>query len=157
MKIDLASASALKAVIENDLDAVARTNAALDKFSSQSLGENEQIALAFHLHGLYSALENTFDQISRTFENHVKDLSRWHQELLEKMFFNMPPLRPAVLPVSVRPVLRDLCGFRHVFRHSYDYPFDTQKLQDLRLRWAAQGPQVVAALKAFAQALPTEA
>lgn len=123
----------------------------------EALSEVETIAAAYHLHNIYNALENTFDQISRTFENHVKDLSRWHQELLAKMFLDVPPVRPAVLPPGIRPLLSDLCGFRHIFRHSYDYTLDTAKLIALRTCWQAKGPDVIAALKSFAETLPSEA
>ncbi|MBM3834531.1 MAG: hypothetical protein FJ403_14920 [Verrucomicrobia bacterium] len=68
---------------------------------------------------------------------------------------NMFPLRPAVLPEAVRPVLDDLCGFRHVFRHSYDYSLNLQKLQQLWDLWRQDGPAVVTALRAFADSLPT--
>lgn len=155
MKIDLASASALRAVIENDLEAITRTVEALSALPMETRTETETIAAAYHLHNLYNALENAFDQISRTFENHVKDLSRWHQELLAKMFLNVPPLRPAVLPLAARPFLHDLCGFRHIFRHSYDYPLEAYKIRDLRTRWQSEGPAILAALKSFADALPT--
>ena len=83
----------------------------------------------------------------------MKDLSRWHQELLAKMFLDISPLRPAVLPATLKPFLDELRGFRHVFRHSYDYGLDPAKVAALRDRWLAEGDAVTQALRSFADQL----
>jgi hypothetical protein len=153
MKIDATSAVALRAVLEADLASIAQLTESLRGLGNGPLGEPEAIAAGYYLHNLYNALENSFDQISRTFENHVKDLSRWHQELLHKMFLDMPPLRPAVLPSGAKPLLDDLRGFRHRFRHSYDYPLDAAKVAALARRWIQEGPPVCASLRGFAAGL----
>jgi len=153
MRIDPAAAISLKAVIQHDLAGVDRLTESLQSLGPPPLQERDVIAAGYFLHNLYNALENCFDQISRSFENHVVDLGRWHQELLHKMFLDLTPLRPAVLPAACKPLLDDLRGFRHRFRHSYDYPLDPRKLDDLRQRWLADGESVRAALRAFAQEL----
>ena len=71
-------------------------------------------AAGYVLHNIYGALENIFEQISRTFENHVTDPTQWHRELLTKMFLEIPKIRAAVLPADLRGFLNDLRGFRHV-------------------------------------------
>lgn len=153
MKIDAPSALALMAVIRADLDAVAKWNAALRALPEGTAEDLRAISAAYYLHNIYNALENSFDQISRTFENHVKDLSRWHQELLAKMFLDISPLRPAVLPPPLRPFLDELRGFRHVFRHGYDYGLDPAKVAALRARWVSEGDGVTQALCTFADRL----
>jgi hypothetical protein len=105
------------------------------------------------LHGIYNTLENTFEQISRTFENHVKDTTHWHRELLDKMFLDMQPLRGAILPATCRAALHDLRGFRHVFRHAYEVGLDREKVLDVWHRWTEQRATVLGALEAFAEAL----
>ena len=154
MRIDANDAITLKAVIDADLAALRRIDAALAELDQVPLlGERDWIAAAYYLHGAYCALENTFEQISRTFENHVKDVSRWHQELLRKMFLDLTPLRPAVLPADLQGDLNDLRGFRHVFRHGYGIDLDVERLQSLVRRWRHMSPHVQRALSLFAEEL----
>jgi hypothetical protein len=92
-------------------------------------------------------------QISLSFENHVRDRSRWHRELLEKMFLDIEPLRPAVLPDELRSVLRDLLGFRHVFPNAYAFKLDRAKTLSLWNLWASENVSVKQALIVFANEL----
>jgi len=156
MKVDPASAVALRAVIEANVASMMRLTELLRDLGTGPFGERDTIAAGYYLHNLYNALEESFDQISRTFENHVKDLSRWHEELLLKMFLDMSPLRPAVLTPSAKPLLDELRGFRHRFRHSYDYPLDAGRVCELAQRWLREGSTVGDALRRFAQRLPVE-
>lgn len=117
------------------------------------LSREQLDSLGFALHNLYNAIENSFTQISLTFENHVKDRTRWHRELLEKMLLDMPPVRPRVLPAASHALLSDLLGFRHLFRHAYDFTLDEGKALDLWRRWQQEGPAVKDSLRAFATAL----
>lgn len=131
MKLDLATRATLTAVIGNDLAAIEKMAARLGKIAgTMDPGSfTELAATAYLLHNIYNALENSFEQISRSIENHVKDPSQWHKELLGKMFLEIPGIRPAVLPQELRGTLNELRGFRHVFRHSYDFEIDPRKLQ----------------------------
>ncbi len=149
MKIAAPEALTLAAVIQRDLAAIAGLEAHIAQLPAQGLSRLELDSLGFALHNLYNALENSFAQTSLTFENHVKDRARWHRELLEKMFLDLTPLRPAVLPAPCRPLLNDLLGFRHLFRHAYEMQLDPGKLAGLRARWLAEGPWVRAALEGF--------
>jgi small-conductance mechanosensitive channel len=156
MKIDASSAAALRAVIENDLQSIDRLTASLrtlPETSAPQCSEPDAIAAGYYLHNIYNALENSFDQISRSFENHIKDLSRWHQELLHKMFLDMNPVRPAVLPAQLKPVLDELRGFRHRFRHSYDYPLDTTRIAALNRLWLKHLDAITNALRLFSDQL----
>jgi hypothetical protein len=105
------------------------------------------------MHNIYNALENCFTQISLAFENHVRDKIRWHRELLDKMFLDIKSLRPAVLPEGVRSVLGDLLGFRHLFRHAYDFKLDKDKTVALWRRWSIENAPVKEALALFADRL----
>ena len=105
------------------------------------------------MHNIYNALENCFTQISLGFENHVRDKTRWHRELLDKMFLNIKSLRPAVLPEDLRSVLGDLLGFRHLFRHAYDFKLDKSKTVALWKRWSQENASVKEALTLFANEL----
>ena len=110
-------------------------------------------SLGYSLHNIYNALENCFVQISLSFENHVRDHTRWHRELLEKMFLNIKPLRPAVLPEQVRSLLGDLLGFRHLFRHAYEFKLDQAKIVALWNRWSIENDSLKRTLTLFANEL----
>ena len=71
---------------------------------------------------------------------------RFFQELLRKIFLDLTPLRPAVLPADLQRDLNDLRGFRHVFRHGYGIDLDIERLQRLVTRWRDASPNVQRAL-----------
>lgn len=141
--------AALAAVIRRDLQAVSSQTRLLQPLAPGA-SPGELAVVGYALHNLYSALENSFEQISRTFENHVVMTGQWHRELMTKMFLEIPALRPAVLPELTRPLLNELRGFRHVFRHSYDYVLDPVKLNRIVQDWQSDGAVVTDALEAFA-------
>lgn len=153
MKPETARLAALCAVIDQDLRAIQRWTAELEAASpaleAGEPGFRDLAPVAYALHNLYNALENTFEQISRTFENHITDPGQWHKELLSKMFLEIPHVRPAVLPESLRSNLSDLRGFRHVFRHGYDFQLDVEKLSRLVRDWRSARPILADAMVRF--------
>src|SRR5262245_47697709 len=127
MRIDSKSALTLAAFIRSGLAAIDRIEIHVSQLNFNNLSMAELDSLGYSLHNIFNALENCFEQISLSFENHVRDHSHWHRELLEKMFLDISPLRPTVLPEQLRPVLAELLGFRHVFRHAYELKIDEAK------------------------------
>jgi len=151
MKPDFATVATLSAVIESDIKAVETMTHRLNGIAASLDPESftELAGAAYLLHNIYNALENSFEQISRSFENHVNDASKWHKELLSKMFLDIPGIRPAVFVQNHRGILNELRGFRHVFRHSYDFEIDPQKLQIVIGDFLAQQEALVRALGTF--------
>jgi hypothetical protein len=88
--------------------------------------------LGYLLHNLYCALEDIFREIAQTFENHIEDPARYHRELLKRMHYEIPKIRPPLLTTQSYGVLNELRGFRHVFRHAYDYELAADRLNLLR-------------------------
>lgn len=88
--------------------------------------------LGYLLHNLYGALEDLFQEVAKTFENRVEDPSRYHRELLKRMELEIPGIRPALLFSASHALLNELRGFRHVFRHAYDYELSAGKLEALK-------------------------
>ena len=86
------------------------------------------IVIAYHLHNLYNAFENIFQNIAAVFENDVADSERWHARLLEPMRLDIMPLRPAVIDDEAYDTLDELRRFRHLFRHAYAIDLDPQRL-----------------------------
>ncbi|MBM4275656.1 MAG: hypothetical protein FJ128_07130 [Deltaproteobacteria bacterium] len=88
--------------------------------------------LGYLLHNLYSAMEDLFKAVARAFENRVEDPGRYHRELLKRMTLDIPGIRPALLSPRSHTLIDELRGFRHVFRHAYDYELDADKLVNLK-------------------------
>ena len=153
MKIDANAALGLAALVRSDLGAIARIESHVSQFDLNNLSPAELDSLGYSMHNIYNALENCFTQISLSFENHVRDHTRWHRELLDKMFLDIKSLRPAVLPEQVRSVLGDLLGFRHKFRHAYEFKLDQAKTVALWSRWSLENASVKQALTLFADEL----
>ena len=87
------------------------------------------IVIAYHLHNLYNAFENIFQNIAAVFGNSVSDVTRWHTRLLERMRLGVMPLRPAVIDDAAYDALDELRRFRHLFRHTYGIKLDPLRLQ----------------------------
>ena len=153
MRIEPTGAAALRAVLLKDLEAVGGLEKHIAELPDKALTREQLDSLGFALHNLYNALENSFTQISLSFENHVKEPFRWHQELLEKMFLEIPPVRPAVFPAAAKPLLVDLLGFRHFFRHGYEIALDETKVVALAKRWKKEGDAVKESLRRFSEQL----
>lgn len=141
-------------MITRDLEAIHRLDAELTPLGMAlngvpAPGFRDVAAAGYVLHNIYTALENIFEQVSRTFENHVTDPVQWHRELLTKMFLEIPKIRPAVLPAELRGFLNDLRGFRHVFRHAYEFELDVEKLILLIHNWNKTRASLISALTRF--------
>ncbi len=105
----------------------------LGEISSTEPDNPEKIShLAYQFHNLYGALEDFFQEVAKTFENRVEDPSRCHRELLKRMAMEIPGIRPEVLSPASHVLLNELRGFRHVFRHAYDYELSPDKLRALK-------------------------
>ncbi len=88
--------------------------------------------LGYLLHNLYCALEDLLQEIARTFENRLEDPARYHRELLQRMRLDIPGIRPRLLNTPSYQLLNELRGFRHTFRHAYDYELDEGRLRQLK-------------------------
>jgi len=153
MRIESKDALTVAAFIRNALASIDRIESHVSQLNIDNLSVAELDSLGYSLHNIYNALENCFEQISLSFENHVRDRNRWHRELLEKMFLDLEPLRSAVLPEELRSLLGDMLGFRHLFRHAYEFKLDRAKTVALWNRWSVENASVKQSLTLFAKEL----
>ncbi len=83
--LDWERAASLLAILRHDAAALRKLDERLTESwppntsHSDATGYKEMAAAAYTLHNLYNAMENSFEQISRTFENHVVDEAQWHK------------------------------------------------------------------------------
>ena len=153
MPPEAAALRVLAAALAEDLEALRKLDAVLEKFSatlSEAAWDDAAVwASAGVLHGIYNAFENSFLRISDTFGDKIDRSTRWHAELLHRMFLNIPDLRAPVLPPSTRELMKELLGFRHLYRHGYDLELSAAKLAELVHRWSAGREEVTKALGCF--------
>ncbi len=106
-----------------------------DKLKSiNPLDEHKIIHSAYLLHNLYNAYEDLFQEISVCFENNIERSSGYHKNILLRMKISIPGIRPAILSEESYNLMSELLGFRHVFRHAYNYNIEPVKLQDLQVK-----------------------
>lgn len=152
--------ASLRAVLEKNIAAIEQLHiealTLVGDWEKQSKTFTGRAGLGFVLHNIYNALEGCFDQISRTCENHVVDNTKWHSELLGKMFLDISGVRPKIFSASLREFLEELRGFRHVFRHSYEYQLNPVKLKALADSWIASNGQILSELSCFVDRMQEE-
>jgi hypothetical protein len=103
--------------------------------SSDDVSEEDLIIIGYFLSGIYSTIEEIFVKIAKEFESKIEDSIRWHTELLNRMALDIDEVRPAVISKKSRNCLDDLRKFRHVFRFSYAYELQADKMAIVVKRW----------------------
>ena len=81
----------------------------------------------------------SFQEIAKTFENKVEDPAKYHRELLKRMYMDIPGIRPKSLSLESYHALDELRGFRHIFRHAYDYELDPERVDSLKQKIVVNG------------------
>lgn len=116
--------------IQRDLENIGDIYKVLERYTlGPDTADETLIVIGYHLHNLYNAFENIFQNIAAAFENSVNDMGRWHMHLLERMRLNVLPLRPAVIDDEAYTALDELRRFRHMFRHAYSVQLDPVRLE----------------------------
>lgn len=85
-------------------------------------------SLGYKLHNLYCAFEDLFKIVARYFENQIRDISKYHKEMLKKMSLAIEGVRPALISDESYRELDELRAFRHFFRHAYSYELNYEKI-----------------------------
>ena len=119
----------------------------------EPLNEDKLIHIAYQLHNLYSAYEDMFKEISLTFENSIERNSGFHKNLLIRMKIPIPGIRPNVLSEESYLVLGELMGFRHLFRHAYNYNLTPDKMEILRKKILEKKTSIDSDINIFKQFL----
>ena len=113
-------------------------------------------AIGSILHSYYNGLENIFKLIHKATGGESLTSTMWHSNLFYSMF-EKTETRPAVLPEDLRVPLKEYLGFRHVFRHSYGYELDWERLNPLFSGVSENWQSVKASIQGFIQPPADEA
>jgi hypothetical protein len=98
---------------------------------------------AVTLHHAAGSIESAPARISRHVEGEAPAGGHWHQELLEAAALDIPGIRPALLSRESLVALRQLLGFRQVFRHADAVTLDAGRLEALRSKLLRAVPGVL--------------
>lgn len=90
--------------------------------------ESRWAAAAFETNRIYNILKKSFERLCETFENHLVKTGRYHDALIERVTLDLKGIRPAFLPADAVRDVRELKGFRHLFRHAYDLDLDPTRI-----------------------------
>lgn len=107
------------------------------------------IASAYALSSVYSCYEDIFKHIAKTFENRIENLASWHSELLNRMMIEVPDIRPHVISEASFAVLNEMRSFRHVFRSSYVFVIDSERILALSKKWSMSKFQIKKEIETF--------
>ncbi len=115
--------------------------------------EEKTVFIGYILHNIYSALEDLFKEVAKTFENTIEDTRIYHKELLIRMIIDVPGIRPPLLTKESYKILNELRGFRHVFRYSYSFELDPIKVGNLKEKFSSYWPGIKADMEKFVEFL----
>ena len=112
---------------EQDARVMRRAAVTLESRLRES-AESRWAAAAFEINRIYNILEKSFERLCETFENHLVKTGRYHDTLVERVTLDLKGIRPAFLPADAVRDVRELKGFRHLFRHAYDLDLDPTRI-----------------------------
>jgi CRISPR/Cas system CSM-associated protein Csm2 small subunit len=120
-------------ILEDGWAEDARVMTAAEKTMRERLAEpsaGRHAAAAFKINRIYNILEKSFERLCETFENHLDRSGRYHEHLIERVCLELRGIRPAFVPRNAGRAVRELKGFRHVFRHAYDVDLDPARVEE---------------------------
>jgi hypothetical protein len=112
------------------------------------------VLIAGLLESYYTCVETILVRISQFFENNLLP-EKWHQDLLDRMTLDIPPLRPRILSGDVYRDLLELMRFRHFKRYYFGTAYDWDRLDDLLKRVRRMHPNLLIDFDRFLQFLDT--
>ena len=86
---------------------------------------NNRFVFALKTQQFYTAFEELFKQIAKSFENHIENLD----EILVRMNIEVPTVRPKIISKDSLALLEKLRAFTEFFDHAYDRELDEEELQ----------------------------
>ncbi len=140
--MDQACLNVLDAEVRAQLAAIAEVATTIEERAARLQADDPAFleSLAYQMHNLYNAVEDLFRIVASAFENNVTDPGRWHSELLRRMTLEIEGMRPALVSKELHPLLNELRGFRHFFRHGYAATLEETRLGLVLERAREAGP-----------------
>ena len=121
-------------VLRQELAADARVLQDAARLARARLGDDTAAgmeACGYQLSRYYNVLERMFERVGEAFENQFERRGDFHERLLIRMSLDLPGIRPRLLEPADLQRVRELKGFRHLFRHAYDLQLRPDRLAEL--------------------------
>ena len=109
----------------------------IDKNKEKSVANAIVVAESFV--NFYTCLETLFLKISQHFENNLKS-HKWHSDLLRKMTLRIEDIRDPVLSDETYNILLEFLRFRHFNRHYFEFDYDWDRLEFLKIKYEKAKP-----------------
>ena len=124
----------IRADIESELESLNQLtdelNLTLRRFGKEP-SSIEIRATGSILHDFYCGVEKIFERIAVEIDGEIPKGENWHLQLLDRMTFEVPEVRPAVIGKGTADKLKDYLRFRHLFRNVYGSHLEWGKIRDL--------------------------
>lgn len=147
----LAGELAQERSVAEDIAARAAGDAARLRGASAESGDLHRgtlAVLAVGLHRWYSAVESMVERVERAFGT-LPTGADWHTELLVGATFEIPEVRPPILPAPSLDELRNIMKFRHFFLHAYAVELEAGRLLAVAADLEAAAGPVHGAIRVF--------
>jgi predicted nucleotidyltransferase len=150
---------ALAFEIANEFRNLERVAERLSEFLQRAPAKPDDIQVqggGKYLHDFYNGVERIFERIAVRLDDDLPAGPNWHTLLLQRMGQPFGSRRPAVIDRGLEVKLADYLRFRHLFRHTYGYDLEWERVRELGQALPgvleALRAQVVAFLSALAPA-----
>lgn len=87
--------------------------------ASPDAAEDRELAIGKHLHDAYCAAEKALERMILEVDGELPKGGSFHRDLLDRAARALPGIRDPLITAQTRDALRQLLGFRHVFRNQY--------------------------------------
>lgn len=119
--------------------------------------EVEVQGIAKYVHDFYNGVERIFERIAARVDHDLPPGPSWHTLLLQRMTLPFATVRPAVIDRSLEVALVEYLRFRHLFRHTYGYDLDWERVHALSQALPDVADALRTQLSAFLSALQEQA
>lgn len=89
---------------------------------------DKRFLFAIRTQQFYTAIEDLFKKIAKSFENHIENMDNFHKEILARMNTEVPKIRPAVIFHESFILLDKIRAFRQFIWNVYDCELDQNEL-----------------------------
>ena len=142
-RVELARLSAELAANLASLDELLSS---LGAWTSREATEQEVLIPAALLHHAYTGIETMLARLAMGLEGSEPAGPDSHRRLLALAGLEVKGVRPAWFDADQLEVLRELLGFRHLFRHGYGAKYRAVRLRELAQMTVSQWPSLRQAL-----------
>lgn len=143
----------LRGQISSGLEVMQRIQGHLDGFLCDELERMGRttvtaVVISDGLCRFYTAVETVFVRIAKFFENSLEG-ERWHADLLDRMAFSIPDIRPRVIADKTHSDLREIMKFRHFSRYYVELEYDWDRLDFLLRKYESIKVELRTDIQAF--------